>query len=141
MWLQFSRIPSASSMALFSKRRQRTSVQAQGDASEERICWYLRFRGWRICARNWIGGNGEIDIVASRWRTLLIVEVRQRKNIETALTSVDHDKIKHVMSAAQSLIRLHRLERYKLRYDVFAVDAAGTVERRKNILKVGHIGS
>ena len=67
-----------------------------GAAAESRACWWLRLYGWRICARNWIGGGGELDIVASRWRTLLIVEVRQRTTLAMAMASIDEEKISKV---------------------------------------------
>ncbi len=119
-------------------QRQLTKTPAQitGAAAESRACWWLRWYGWRICARNWIGGGGELDIVASRWRTLLIVEVRLRTTLAMAMASIDEDKITKVMSATQSLIHQHGLERYHLRYDAMGWDEHGRLRWASDIMRI-----
>lgn len=112
-----------------------------GAAAERRATRMLMLRGWRICARNWIGGGGELDIVASRWRTLLIVEVRQRVSGAAALASVDRAKLDRTIAAARSLIRTHALERYRLRFDAIGFAANGTAIWRRDILKIGAPGN
>ena len=113
------------------------SVRADGMLAEERACRHLRWRGWRIAARNWIGGGGELDIVASRWRTLLVVEVRRRTTLREALASIDRDKLARTMRATQALIRVHDLQRYHLRYDLIAIDHHGRLQRERDILRRG----
>jgi len=107
--------------------------RAVGAAAERAATWHLRWRGWRICARNWIGGGGELDVVASRWRTLLVAEVRRRVDHEVAGWSVDAAKLERTRRAARALIRQHGLQRYRLRIDLFLYDAAGRLERRRDI--------
>jgi Holliday junction resolvase-like predicted endonuclease len=75
-----------------------------------------------------------LDLVASRWRTLLIVEVRQRADTAAALASVDRDKLDRTLAATQALIRMHGLQRYHLRLDVIAFDGKGRLVRRKDVL-------
>jgi putative endonuclease len=119
-----------------------TQKQARlvGAAAERRASRMLMLRGWRICARNWIGGGGELDIVASRWRTLLIVEVRQRVTGAAAIASVDRAKLDRTLAAARALVRLHKLERYRLRFDVIGFPPDGRPVWRQDVLKVGHLG-
>lgn len=105
-----------------------------GARAERRVERWLRLRGWRICARNWVGGGGELDIVASRWRTLLIVEVRRRSDHAAAAASVDQAKIERTLKAARALVRAHALFRYRLRLDVFTVDAHGVIGRREDVV-------
>ena len=100
----------------------------------------LRLRGWRICARNWIGGGGELDLVASRWRTLLIVEVRQRVSGAAAVASVDRAKLDRTLAAARALVRTHGLERYRLRFDVIGFPNRGAVVWRRDVLRIGQPG-
>ncbi len=100
----------------------------------------LILRGWRICARNWIGGGGELDIVASRWRTLLIVEVRQRVSGAAAVASVDRAKLDRTVAAARALIRAHGLEQYRLRFDVIGFPTSGAVVWRRDVLRDGQPG-
>ena len=103
--------------------------------------WFLRRRGWRIVAMNWIGGGGELDIVASRWTTLLVVEVRQRADAGAAFLSVDRAKLDRTLAAANALIRLHQLQRYRLRIDVIGFGARGRIARRRDILRDGMPGA
>jgi putative endonuclease len=119
----------------------RTQAQITGDQAENRACWHLRLRGWRIAARNWIGGGGELDIVASRWRTLLIVEVRRRATTAAALASINREKYERTQRAAQALIHAHNLEAYTLRFDAMGYDEAGHFVWVKDIVRAGHIGA
>ena len=112
----------------------------EGARAERRACRHLRLRGWRIVARNWIGGGGELDIVASRWRTLLIVEVRQRASGAAALASVDRAKLDRTIAAARSLIRTHGLERYRLRFDVIGFASNGSALWSRDVLTIGMLG-
>ncbi len=110
-----------------------------GDRAEQRAVRYLQLRGWRICARNWVAAGGELDIVASRWKTLLIVEVRYRSAADP-LESIHHDKIQRVMRTAQSLVYRHKLQRYRLRLDVIGIDANNTINHQKDIVRNNLIG-
>ena len=101
-----------------------------GLKAESRVARHLRWRGWRIVARNWIGGGGELDVVASRWRTLLVVEVRQRSSSTAAFASVDADKLARTRATAAALVRRHGLERYRQCFEVAAVDERGRITRR-----------
>ena len=78
--------------------------------------------------------HGELDLVASRWSTLLIVEVRQRAETAAALASVDRAKLDRTLSAAQALVRAHGLQRYHLRVDVIALDGRGRLLRLCDVL-------
>ena len=115
-------------------------IRTEGRQAETRAAWHLRLRGWRIAARNWYGGGGELDLVASRWRTLLIVEVRRRVSGADALASIDRAKLDRTLRAANALVRAHKLEGYRLRFDVIGVDHKGRIHRRRDILKVGVLG-
>ena len=116
------------------------AILAEGFAAESRACRHLRWRGWRIAARNWIGGGGELDIVASRWRTLLIVEVRRRLSGAEALASIDRDKLNRTLRAAQALVRRHDLQAYHLRLDLIGIDHQGRLHRRRDVLREGVLG-
>jgi len=105
-----------------------------GRRAEERACAHLRRRGWRIVARNWIGGGGELDVVASRWKTLLVVEVRYRADA-SAIASVDDPKLARTRRAAAALVRQHGLHRYCLRVDLFAYDATWRLTRRRDVFR------
>jgi len=115
-------------------------IRAQGRKAENQAAWHLRWRGWRIAARNWYGGGGELDVVASRWRTLLVVEVRRRITGAEALASIDRAKLDRTLCAANALVRAHHLESYRLRFDVIGIDEHGRIHRRRDILRDGVLG-
>jgi Holliday junction resolvase-like predicted endonuclease len=108
--------------------------QTLGFRAERRAARHLRWRGWRLCACNWLGGGGELDLVLSRWRTLLVVEVRLRPTLDEALASIDDAKLQRTVLAARALVRQHYLERYRLRFDLMAYDHAGRMRRVRDVL-------
>ena len=93
-----------------------------------------------MCARNWIGGGGELDLVVSRWRTLRVVEVRRRPTLAQAFASVDRDKLNRTIATAHALVRTYGLERYRLCFDVIAIADGGVLEWRRDLLRVGTPG-
>ena len=105
----------------------------RGDDAETRAWHHLRWRGWRLCARNWVGSGGELDIVASRWRTLLIVEVRKRQHGAAEL-SVDQDKLLRTVRTARELIHTANLQRYTLRIDIMGFDANNQLTWQQDVM-------
>ena len=75
-------------------------------------------------------------MVFARWRTLLIVEVRQRSTAQEAFASIDKTKLQRTVMAARALIRSASLQRYRVRVDLLAVDAAGRVHRHREVIPV-----
>lgn len=106
----------------------------QGQRAEHRIVRYLQWRGWRIVARNWTCRGAELDIVCSRWRTLLIAEVRQRSNHLAARVSVDDAKLNRLKHGTLALVHQHKLWSYDLRWDLFTLNAQMHIKRHTNIL-------
>jgi putative endonuclease len=49
-----------------------------GHLAETLACWWLRLRGYAIVARNVRVLGREVDVVARRRRTLVVVEVKRR---------------------------------------------------------------
>ena len=107
----------------------------KGAQAERQAARHLFWRGWRIQARNWFGKHGELDIVASRWRTLLIVEVRRRASLDAAWASIDDDKRARLQRTARELVEAFQLWRYRIRYDLMAIDEHGRLARRRNVFR------
>ena len=55
-----------------------------GRTSESLAVWMLRLKGYRIIARDHRTGAGEIDIIAKRGGMLAFVEVKARRDFNTA---------------------------------------------------------
>lgn len=82
---------------------KRQEAERRGRGAETLACWYLRLKGWRILARRVRVRGGEVDIVASRGRTVAFVEVKARSTAEAAAHSLDQYRLRRVAVAAERL--------------------------------------
>jgi putative endonuclease len=73
-----------------------------GNGAEARAAWWLRCKGYRILARRYRGGGGEIDLIARRARTIAFVEVKGRADLDDATFSVTPWKMRRVARAARA---------------------------------------
>ena len=101
-------------------RRQR--AQRRGRFAESLCLWLLRLRGWRILARDWRCPSGEIDILARRGSVLAIIEVKSRKEIDTAASALTARQRRRIARAAEAFL-LSRPDLAKLdpRFDLMLV--------------------
>jgi putative endonuclease len=96
-----------------------------GRKAEQAACEHLLKQGFAIVERNWRCRTGEIDIIASNGKLLIIVEVRSRSQqaaaFGTPAESVTPRKIKQVRDTAA--VYLHRTGQSaaNIRFDVVAV--------------------
>lgn len=101
--------------------------QSIGKFGEEQAARYLDEQGYHVLARNWRCRSGELDIVASSADTIVIVEVRTRRQggrFGTAAESVDYRKQYQVRAIAEIYISLQKLHGKAIRFDVIAITAA-----------------
>ena len=90
--------------------------------AETLACWLLRLKGYRIIARRWRTPVGEIDILASRGRTLVIVEVKRRQTMEAALGCVTQSQRQRLERAMRYAVggKPHYMN-FSWRFDLLAV--------------------
>jgi putative endonuclease len=96
-----------------------------GVAAEQLATRYLESRGLLIIARNQRFKLGELDLICLDDRTLVIVEVRQRRSDEFggALASVTHWKQRKLIRATQCYLqRAAEWSHLPVRFDVVAVN-------------------
>lgn len=106
-------------------------VENGGARAERRAARYLVRRGWRILARNWRGGGGEIDLVAARGGVVAFVEVKSRNDpaaLDDPVTAAQ--RLRLVRAASAFLAVRPELDRAWARFDVIAVDTAARPGRR-----------
>ena len=99
-------------------RDRRLAAELFGRRGETVAAWFLRLKGYRILARRFRTPAGEIDLVASRFGTLVFVEVKARRSgaPEDAWIAVN---TRRVTAAADFYLARHpRLAGSDLRYDV-----------------------
>ena len=93
-----------------------------GKWGEELAAEYLREQGYVIVERNWTCGRSDLDIVAVDDTTLVVVEVKTRRNraFGTPEEAVDYQKIRLLRQAAHLFVRSHGI-RQELRFDIIAI--------------------
>ena len=90
----------------------------KGAAAETLAAAFLQRQGLEITARNYRCRFGEIDLIARDGKTLVFVEVRQRKaeNFGGAAASITHDKRTRLLRTARHYLAQDRGE-HPCRFD------------------------
>jgi putative endonuclease len=105
-----------------------------GRAGERAAERFLLRRGWRIVARNWHGGGGEIDIAATRRGVLAVCEVRLRGDPAARDEPVTAEKRRRVARAAEAFLAARpALAGLQARLDVLVVEPAWPMRRVRQI--------
>ena len=101
---------------------RRRKAERRGRWAESLCLWSLRLRGYRILARDYRVGVGEIDILARRGGTLAAIEVKARAHETAAAESLTPRQRRRIMRAAAHFISGRpRLARLTVRFDVMLV--------------------
>jgi putative endonuclease len=104
------------------KRSPRHRAERRGRLAEQLCRWHLRLRGWRIVAAGWRCPSGEIDIVARRRGVLAIVEVKARRDLDSAAISLLPRQRRRIARAAAAFLSARPdLAALALRFDVMLV--------------------
>jgi putative endonuclease len=99
-----------------------------GIEGEDKAANHLIREGYTILDRNWRSGHKELDIVAEKDGTLVVLEVKTRTsnkfgNPEDAVTP---RKIRNTVLAADAYIRLNRID-LPVRFDIISILSNGDV--------------
>lgn len=100
-----------------------------GKYAEEIISQHYILNGFTILERNWRLGKTEIDLIAQKDDTVIIIEVKARSgDDEDALAAVTSDKMKRMVKAADAYLK--KLKGfYNYRFDIATV--TGNIENYK----------
>lgn len=98
---------------------------------------YLKLLGYTILDRNFQTKFGELDIIAEKGKTIIIIEVKSRfqKNTWHPLSAIDTRKIKKLRQLTQYYIQVKKLFSRNTRIDVI------TLERKFFWFQVNHYKS
>lgn len=100
----------------------RQAAHRLGHAAEWRAVWRLRLAGYSVLARRYKTRLGEIDIVARRGDVLVFVEVKARRDLETAADALGGRQFGRVARAASLFVARHpRYAAHSLRFDAVLV--------------------
>ena len=108
------------------KTDEKKTTRRRGLVGENAVCRHLFLRGYRILERNFTVKGGEIDIIATRFRYIVFVEVKTRSmatDIEKygrPADSITEEKKLHLHHAAARYLATHPSKK-KPRFDVAEV--------------------
>jgi putative endonuclease len=83
---------------------ERVAAFRTGLSAESRAAAYLIAKGYRIVARRFRSGVGEIDIIARRRNTIVFVEVKARAKLDDAAYAVTPHQQARIIAAAEAWI-------------------------------------
>ena len=103
-------------------RRPRASDEL-GRAGEQVAVEHLVARGLVVLARNWRRREGELDVVATDGRSLVVCEVKTRSGVGYGLPveAVTRAKAARIRRLAQQWLAESRARWVEVRFDVVAV--------------------
>lgn len=117
-----------------------------GDFGERKAARYLRFRGYRILERNYIGKHGEIDIIARKNNIVAFVEVKTRNTASLSLyearpaASVTPEKQRRLIRIADEYARrTHKPTQCWMRMDIVEVYTTTDKKGNSKVEKIKHI--
>ncbi len=106
------------------------SADAQGRWAEDRAATALVAEGWRVLGRRLRTASGEVDLVVERLGLVAFVEVKARRRLAEAASSLTSRQQARLAGAAAILLASHPTwGQAGVRFDVVVVDAAGQVRR------------
>lgn len=93
-----------------------------GTWGEDLVAAFLEEKGFQIVERDWKSGHRDLDIVAMDGNTLVIVEVKTRRNrtFTDPETAVDYRKINNLRQAANHYVKFKRFDG-EVRFDLVTV--------------------
>jgi len=100
----------------------RKKAETRGRRAETLAAWLLRFKGYKILDMRKQTPHGEIDIIATKGKTLAIVEVKQRPTLEQAKDALHTADLSRIEEAAYYYqARRSMLESKDIRFDAVYV--------------------
>lgn len=93
-----------------------------GKVGEDIAAKYLEENGYAICERNWRKNHLELDIIATKGKELIVVEVKTRRNTDyiEPQDAVNWQKIRHIVVAADAYIKRFCMD-VPVRFDIVTI--------------------
>jgi len=93
-----------------------------GSWAENKAKEFLRNKGYELLTRNFRINHGEVDLIMRDEDTLVFVEVKATRSIESEPhMKVNHDKRRRIITAARSFIARHKFYDMPARFDIITV--------------------
>jgi len=95
-----------------------------GLVGENKACKYLKKHGYKILTRNFSTRFGEIDIIASKDKKIIFIEVKTRKDdaFGCPAEAVTIEKQKKIILVATNYLQKMQKQESECRFDVIEVE-------------------
>lgn len=104
-----------------------------GLAAEDAVARHYDAAGRSVCARRWRGQWGEIDLIARDGDQLVLIEVKQSRTHDEAMSHITQGQVERVFHAAAEFVESEPAGAMTdLRFDLALVDATGRVVVHEN---------
>jgi putative endonuclease len=104
------------------KSKTRQWHERKGRLSEALCSLFLTLKGYRILKTRYKTKSGEIDIIAKKGKRLIIIEVKTRPSLASALESISFRQRQRIQRALQYfLVCYQEYTGYDIRFDVMLV--------------------
>lgn len=118
--------------------KKKTSYQ-RGLRAEFLAKLFLRLKGYRVLCQRYKTPVGEIDLIATRGKTLVFIEVKARETITAALESVSTRQQERIMRAGLYFISSSpKYNQYTLRFDAICVGSTFLPKHLENAWQMWH---
>ncbi len=108
---------------------RRRQAWLRGRRGEGLAAGWLRLKGYRVVARNFRSGAGEIDLIARRGGVLAMVEVKTRGDLASAGEALGTRQRARIVRATEAFLQQRPdLAQLSVRFDVILV-APGRLPR------------
>lgn len=93
-----------------------------GKEGEEIAANYLQAQGYIIRHRDWHSGRRDLDIVAEKDKTLIIIEVKTRRNTEygNPEEAITNKKIRHIIASTDAYVKKYKIDLH-IRFDIITI--------------------
>jgi putative endonuclease len=121
------------SAPLQSRKKRGLTNYLAGHAAEASVARHYEDRGIAICARNWRGSGGEIDLIGRDGDVVVFVEVKQSRTHDLAATHVSQGQIGRIFATVEEFVANEPKGLLTdVRIDLALVDGQGRIEVLEN---------
>jgi putative endonuclease len=105
-----------------------------GEEGEKAAAEYLLGKSYAILEMNWRHRKYELDIIASKGKFLVVVEVktRQGRQLVEAVKAVTREKQRNLVRAANAYVQMNGLKE-EVRFDIIVIDRQGEKQEISHI--------
>ncbi len=108
-----------------------------GHVAEFMALQYLRLKGYALVACNYVTGRGtgagEIDLIVKNQDTLAFIEVKKRKDINTAAYSILPKQQMRIRRAAEIFLAHHcEYQNFNIRFDAVLIEFPFKIKHIEN---------